>query len=516
MKRLDKIKIMMLVGLVIAISGIIVSYYTLIHHFVVNAQGESSFTCNINEIFSCDKVALSKYSTVFGIPLGVWGIGYFVAVMMLLLITWLKTYLIIALQTYFAMSIIGILVSILAGLISYFLIGGFCPSCMTVYFICFLQIINIVVFWKVIPKPVRVKNVVFGGIYSSLIVVFIVIIFKIFEPLIQSIALSNTKIIDNVQSLITKEENTPPFIAFSFNKVNIHFTKTGENQDFYKGNVLNPVVTLTVFSDFKCPGCEVFAKYSQELFERYKDKMLMIFKNFPLDKECNPNIKSDYHINACLVAAAARCAGHKGYFWKFHDLAFENRRKINQYNILELLEKVGLGSIEADACLNNRKQYYKQIQADINEAQEFLEATPTVLLNGYQFVGNSYIYIDDMIQLLIKNPTKTLLDIQKEQLIKIKEYIQSGRAILVDVREKREWEKGHIKQAKLVSISQIQKFKMADFEKEFPKNKIFYTYCNSGSRSTMVANALRSIGYNIYALPVSLEVLADNGFEFIK
>jgi rhodanese-related sulfurtransferase len=71
--------------------------------------------------------------------------------------------------------------------------------------------------------------------------------------------------------------------------------------------------------------------------------------------------------------------------------------------------------------------------------------------------------------------------------------LRSGeRLTLVDVREDREWEKGHIQGASHLGKGVIER----DAEKMFPDpNQELILYCGGGYRSALAADALRQMGY---------------------
>lgn len=63
---------------------------------------------------------------------------------------------------------------------------------------------------------------------------------------------------------------------------------------------------------------------------------------------------------------------------------------------------------------------------------------------------------------------------------------------LVDVREKFEYDQGHIPGAVLVPLSSFR----ADFERAYPdKNQTVYLYCRSGNRSGQALNMAKTLGY---------------------
>ncbi len=79
-------------------------------------------------------------------------------------------------------------------------------------------------------------------------------------------------------------------------------------------------------------------------------------------------------------------------------------------------------------------------------------------------------------------------DHTKDSLEKIRELLAAKKAILVDVREKVEWDAGHIEGAKLVPMSSLKGNIPDDqLQKLFPPDKIVYLYCAGGYRCLDVA-----------------------------
>ena len=77
----------------------------------------------------------------------------------------------------------------------------------------------------------------------------------------------------------------------------------------------------------------------------------------------------------------------------------------------------------------------------------------------------------------------------------LRELLEQG-AYIIDVREKEEWDAGHIVGAKLIPLSELRK--RLD---EIPKDQDVYLHCRSGQRSYNAVLALQNRGYkNVYNL----------------
>ena len=69
---------------------------------------------------------------------------------------------------------------------------------------------------------------------------------------------------------------------------------------------------------------------------------------------------------------------------------------------------------------------------------------------------------------------------------------QSGNAVIVDVREKDEWDEEHIPDAVHMSRGTIE----LDIEEKIPDlNQTIITHCGGGGRSALAAESLQKIGY---------------------
>ncbi len=91
--------------------------------------------------------------------------------------------------------------------------------------------------------------------------------------------------------------------------------------------------------------------------------------------------------------------------------------------------------------------------------------------------------------------------------------IADNKAVLLDVREKSEWEDGHIKDAKFLPWSTLKAgAKAEDVAKIIPKDRIVYCHCASGVRSLKAADELKKLGYDVRPLKPGYEDLLKAGF----
>ena len=115
-----------------------------------------------------------------------------------------------------------------------------------------------------------------------------------------------------------------------------------------------------------------------------------------------------------------------------------------------------------------------------------------------------------LVLLLAQEPTTDSLDTVKERLAK-------KEAVLVDVREAKEWKEGHVAGALFVPLSWLKSESAKEgfgkaIEDKVPKKPIVYLYCRAGARSLDAAGILAKQGYDARSLKPGFDALVEAGF----
>ena len=105
----------------------------------------------------------------------------------------------------------------------------------------------------------------------------------------------------------------------------------------------------------------------------------------------------------------------------------------------------------------------------------------------------------------------------KDSLDKVKENLASKKAVLVDVREAKEWDKGHLVGAQKLSLSDLKRAStdatvQAEVAKQLPKDRIVYCHCAKGVRALMAGDILEKMGYDVRPLAAGYDDLRAAGF----
>lgn len=139
-------------------------------------------------------------------------------------------------------------------------------------------------------------------------------------------------------------------------------------------------VILIEYGDFQCPSCGGAHPQIKEVTEEYKDRVLFIFRNFPL---------TTIHPNARAASAAVEAAGLQGKYWEMHNLIFENQGDWNSLTGTARTDTFAEYAVSLD--LDKDKFLVDIAASPINKKISFdqalgkkvgVDATPTFFLNG--------------------------------------------------------------------------------------------------------------------------------------
>ena len=92
--------------------------------------------------------------------------------------------------------------------------------------------------------------------------------------------------------------------------------------------------------------------------------------------------------------------------------------------------------------------------------------------------------------------------------------LKSGEAVIIDVRDKEEWDEGHIPGATHMSRGTIE----LDIEEKVPEpNAMVICHCGGGGRSALAAESLQKMGYkNVRSMAGGLKAWKAAGLPTTK
>ncbi|MBI2982101.1 MAG: thioredoxin domain-containing protein [Deltaproteobacteria bacterium] len=349
---------------------------------------ESRSFCAISEFVDCDTALASRYAKIGGIPTAQIGLLYYLFFFIAALYAWSSEKGRRATLSFLlAGALFAVVYSVVIATLSIFHLGVLCLLCLTTYIsnlgLLFLipQALGIR-FWKIPGHLLEYLRSLFGGgslvpgriglhlILFGLLMGIGLIFFETAEPRSpggpahNKLKIPDTLSLQQFYASPSKELAIAPLVQ--------------------KGDADAPV-TLVEFSDFQCPFCRRAAFSLRPFLGELKKEVRIVFLNYPLDNACNPTVTRSFHIASCLAAKASLCAERKGKFWEYHDLVFENQKRLSRDTLMRLAEETGIDEEWFNQCLVS-PEIEKRLAEEVQEGQKFeVQGTPAIYINGRPF-----------------------------------------------------------------------------------------------------------------------------------
>ena len=139
-------------------------------------------------------------------------------------------------------------------------------------------------------------------------------------------------------------------------------------------------VLLQVFSDFECPFCVRAAPTLDDIEERYRGRLRIVWRNYPLPSH-------DRARPAARAAVAAFALGGDARFWKLHDWLYSPQADLSDAGLKQAATKLSLDPARIEQAVHT-PQYDAQINADMAAGDAAgIEGTPAIFINDYYLVG---------------------------------------------------------------------------------------------------------------------------------
>jgi len=136
-------------------------------------------------------------------------------------------------------------------------------------------------------------------------------------------------------------------------------------------------VTIVEFSDYQCPYCRRAQEVVDELVAKYKDKIRLVHRDFPLEG----------HPRAFPAARAARCAHEQGKFWDYHRGLLTGTGDFSDQDFKSRAQALGLDAGKFDTCLQSPR-HDEEIQASLEDGTRIgVTGTPAFFINGRMLFG---------------------------------------------------------------------------------------------------------------------------------
>ncbi|RLC38906.1 hypothetical protein DRH27_01080 [Candidatus Falkowbacteria bacterium] len=167
-----------------------------------------------------------------------------------------------------------------------------------------------------------------------------------------------------------------------------YITKVPSLKDMLAGPIISardpskgadaPQVTIIEFSDFECEFCQQQEKVLERIVDEYKDKVKLIWKDYPDANSESASYKS---------AVAARCAQEQDKFWPYHDLLYQNTKSLSGELFINIADSINLDSDLFKKCLN-QGEAEELVRENIEEANALdINGIPFIFINDQEVMG---------------------------------------------------------------------------------------------------------------------------------
>lgn len=365
---------MQVIGGIAAFAMIALSIYLTKHYFdVVYPSGNlsGSTLCNINSFFNCDVATTSIASNIFGVPISL--LGLLMGLLIFAGFFFKSEGLEKTVHTLLYVNAAGCAVLFIYSLVG---LGGLCPACTLYYIFSFAALFAFI------------KTSDLKGIHFPSFVTFGVVYLAIFGI---------TKA--NLPKNMDDPNDVPKAVKEGLIKQFNELKKMG-SPDFDSEYIMASAgvpfkeapVRITKFSDFECPACKMLSDILHKVAKRYKGKVAIQYFYYPLDNNCNPEMKGPMHKNACKAAYLTACKPEN--FASLEAEIFENQDKLTDQWLADLAKREGV-----EECMKKPETKEKVVKY-INAAKPFnVKSTPTFLLNGVKIEG---VLPQNQLEVLIK------------------------------------------------------------------------------------------------------------------
>ena len=138
-------------------------------------------------------------------------------------------------------------------------------------------------------------------------------------------------------------------------------------------------VTLVQYGDYECPYTRQSTTIVRAIQQQLGDQLRFVFRNFPL---------TEIHPHALQAAFAAEAAAAQGKFWQMHDYIFHHQHTLEDSDLEQFAEAVGLDMQQYARALADQRSLTR-IEQDVEGGERSgVQGTPTFFINEVLYRGS--------------------------------------------------------------------------------------------------------------------------------
>ncbi len=320
----------------------------LVHYRAYTSPSVESF-CSLGQTLDCASVALSRYSVLLGVPVPLWGVAGFLA---LLVAAWRRSAWLLPLAAFATAASLAFLA------LELFAIGSVCLLCEVVHVACAVLLF---IAWRQ-----RGTNTAPLAERDGLLLVF--------GPAVGIIL-----------ALVLFQR--PYWGAFSW-RGDLPFPQGKTEEGYPWIGAEQPTLEVHEFTDYGCPHCKAASTRLLQHVAEHPDKIRVVRRQFPR-RPCPVGTAS-----ACQKVRVAYCAEEQGKFWFADRWLFEHGTGRTEVDLAEAARDIGLDQERLAACVVSDSAYVRA------EAEARLARKKQIAGTPYYLVGGKLVPPQDLGKLL--------------------------------------------------------------------------------------------------------------------
>lgn len=319
----------------LAALGLVVSIVLeRVHVATYLAPAADSF-CSVNQTFDCNEVALSRMSVVLGVPLPLWGVAGFLA---MLLAAWHRLRLLWPLAGLATLASVGLLLEELL------FVGAVCMLCEAVHLLA-LVLAGVAFWWhRRRGRPMTPTLwLTVGGLPAAVVLATAFLVPPYWAPL-------------------TWQDGVPH--------------PHGEDAEGHHWvGAEEPAITVEEFVDYGCPHCAVATNLTRRRLAAHADRLRVIRRN-------QPRMRCNEANRGCVTLRAAHCAGQQSKFWEMDAWLFTHAPGKAEVDVVEGARALALDEPSFVLCLQDPATY-AWADGESKAARKLkIDMTPTYRVDG--------------------------------------------------------------------------------------------------------------------------------------
>jgi uncharacterized membrane protein/protein-disulfide isomerase len=368
-----------------------------VHYRLLTDPSYTSF-CDVSSTMNCTQAYLSRYGTLWGVPVALAGVLYFVLMLLLIMVDLRgKPQARESATGYiFLLSIVGLGAVMYLAWASLFQLHSICLFCATTYVAVIAIFIMSGGALRIPVSTLPLRAVGDAGTLARSPVALAVTLL-----LLGGVAAA-IGWFPRESAAVAAEQAIPPLT----NEQRTALEKWWTVQKKIDLPIPNDgaKVLIVKFSDYMCPACRQTYEWYKPILGKYLagGQVRYVVKHYPLEAECNPSAPNN-HYASCEAAAAVVMARSKGTSEKLEQWIFSNQLTLTPESVKGAAKDVG-GIQDFDAQYQTALQ---EVKADASLGATLkIGHTPTFYINGRELTGNTLTppqYFDYLIELALKD-----------------------------------------------------------------------------------------------------------------